>query len=50
MKYKIIDSQSPSGLSQHVLIEREDGSFKSFPVDETNPEYLLFLEEIAGDE
>lgn len=35
--------------SQHVIISYEDGSFKSFPVDDTNPEYLLFLKETGGD-
>ena len=31
----------------HIIITREDGSFESFPVDETNPRYIQFLEEIA---
>jgi hypothetical protein len=29
--------------SKHIIIENNDGSFKSFPVDETNPEYLAFF-------
>jgi hypothetical protein len=30
--------------SKHIIIENEDGSFKSFPADESNPEYVAFLE------
>ena len=33
--------------SDHVIIRYEDDSFKSFPVDEENPEYLSFLLEIG---
>ena len=31
--------------SEHVMLTYEDGSFKSFPVDETNPEYIAFVEQ-----
>jgi hypothetical protein len=30
--------------NKHIIIDNKDGSFKSFPVDEENPEYLAFLE------
>lgn len=29
--------------SRHIIIDNGDGSFKSFPVDESNPEYIKFL-------
>ena len=45
MKYKIILVESKDEPYESVIIEREDGSFESFPVDETNPRYLQFLEE-----
>lgn len=49
MNYEIItvpgNLNSPD--SDHVFITYEDGSFKSFPVDETNPEYVAFLVEIG---
>jgi hypothetical protein len=30
--------------NKHIIIDNGDGSFKSFPVDESNPEYLSFVE------
>lgn len=47
MKYKIIKIEVPiqNAPQEHVVIEREDGSFETFPVDESNPRYIQFLEE-----
>lgn len=45
MNYKIISIETPESVREHVIIAREDGSFESFPVDETNPRYIQFLEE-----
>jgi hypothetical protein len=28
--------------TQHVILDLGDGSFKSFPVDENNPEYVAW--------
>ena len=47
MEYEIITVESIGGDSEHVVITREDGSFESFPVDESNPRYIQFLEETA---
>lgn len=48
MNYEIITI--PAGLnsleSNHVVVTREDGSFESFPADETNPRYIQFLAEL----
>jgi hypothetical protein len=44
MIYKEIESESMSGIQKHIIIDNEDGSFKSFPVDKSNPEYVAFLE------
>jgi hypothetical protein len=30
--------------SKHIIIDNGDGSFKSFPADTENPEYIAFLE------
>lgn len=30
--------------NKHIIIDLGDGSFKSFPVDENNPEYVAWLE------
>jgi hypothetical protein len=30
--------------NKHIIIDNGDGSFKSFPADESNPEYIAFLE------
>lgn len=49
MNYEIITTEgtlsAPSG--QHIIIRYDDGSFETFPVDESNPRYLRFLEETA---
>jgi hypothetical protein len=41
MNYQeIIDREN----NKHIIIDNGDGSFKSFPADESNPEYIAFLE------
>lgn len=49
MKYTILTFEVPhKELSEEsVFVEYDDGSFESFPVDESNPRYLRFLEETA---
>ena len=47
MKYQTVTTESFGIEQSHIIIEREDGSFESFPVDETNPRYIQFLEETA---
>jgi hypothetical protein len=42
MEYKEITLEYDG--SKHIIIDNEDGSFKSFPADESNPEYIAFLE------
>jgi hypothetical protein len=45
MIYKEITIEGPMGETQkHIIIDNGDGSFKSFPADESNPEYVAFLE------
>jgi hypothetical protein len=44
MKYKEITSELDG--SKHIIIDNEDGSFKSFPADEANPEYVAFLAQL----
>ena len=44
MNYKEIEVESVQGTQKHIIIENGDGSFKSFPADENNPEYVAFLE------
>ena len=43
MNYKEIEVESIGTIYKHIIIDNEDGSFKSFPADETNPEYIAFL-------
>lgn len=49
MNYEIITVPGTlnSPESQHVIIRYEDESFKTFPVDDTNPEYVAFISEIG---
>jgi hypothetical protein len=44
MKYKKIQIEFKGVTEEHIIIENADGSFKSFPADESNPEYIAFLE------
>ena len=46
MNYKEITVEGLEGTNQkHIIIDNGDGSFKSFPADRSNPEYLAFLGE-----
>jgi hypothetical protein len=35
---------------KHIQIDNGDGSFKSFPADESNPEYIAFLAQLEEPE
>jgi hypothetical protein len=45
MNYEIITVELMGETYEHVQIDRGDGSFESFPVDEKNPRYIQFLAE-----
>lgn len=47
MSYENIIIESISGVQEHIMVTHDDGSMESFPVDEKNPRYIQFLEEIA---
>lgn len=44
MTTKEITVDSVGGPQVHIIIEAEDGSVKSFPKDESNTEYVAWLE------
>jgi hypothetical protein len=46
MKYKEIEIEFMGVIQKHIIIDNGDGSFKSFPVDEENPEYVAFLAQL----
>lgn len=47
MNYKEVEVQDFMGeLKTHIVLDLGDGSFKSFPADESNPEYVAFLESL----
>jgi hypothetical protein len=50
MNYQEIEVESPNGTKKHIIIDNGDGSFKSFPADESNPEYIRFLEALDAEE
>ena len=50
MNYKEIEIESFGIVQKHIIIDNGDGSFKSFPADESNPEYVRFLEALEGKE
>jgi hypothetical protein len=43
MKYKELETEFMGVTQKHIIIDNGDGSFKSFPADENNPEYVAFL-------
>jgi hypothetical protein len=49
MNYEEITIQAPEGESKHIIIDNGDGSFKSFPANESNPEYVKFLESLNNE-
>jgi hypothetical protein len=32
--------------NKHIFIDNENGTFKSFPADNSNPEFIRFLQEL----
>jgi hypothetical protein len=50
MNYEEIEVESVGGKTKHIIIDNGDGSFKSFPADESNPEYIRFLEALDAEE
>jgi hypothetical protein len=49
MNYQELEVESPFGIQKHIIIDNGDGSFKSFPADENNPEYVAFLEQLEAE-
>jgi hypothetical protein len=46
MNYKEIEDYMGN---KHIIIDNGDGSFKSFPADPENPEYVAFLAALEED-
>jgi hypothetical protein len=44
MNFKEIETEFMGTTQKHIIIDNGDGNFKSFPADESNPEYIAFLE------
>jgi hypothetical protein len=49
MNYKEIEVELLTGTQKHIIIDNGDGSFKSFPADESNPEYVAFLIQLENE-
>jgi hypothetical protein len=49
MNYEEIEVEVMGKTQKHIIIDNGDGSFKSFPADESNPEYVAFLAAIEED-
>ena len=45
MNHKIVESEFMGEITRHVVIDRGDGSFESFPVDEENPRFQAWVAE-----
>ena len=49
MNYTEIETEVMGKTQNHIIIDNGDGSFKSFPADESNPEYVAFLEALNNE-
>ena len=49
MKYEEFTVETIEGVFKHIQIDNGDGSFKSFPADENNPEYVAFLAQLEDE-
>jgi hypothetical protein len=43
MIFEEVEIETFDGKQKHIIIDLGDGSFKSFPADENNPEYMAWL-------
>ena len=50
MNYEEIETEFMGVTQKHIIIDNKDGSFKSFPADENNPEYVAFLAQLEAEE
>ena len=49
MKYEEIETEFMGQTQKHIIIDNGDGSLKSFPADELNPEYIAFLAQLEAE-
>jgi len=49
MNYKEIETEFMGETQKHIIIDNGDGSFKSFPADPENPEYVAFLAQLENE-
>ena len=49
MNYEEIEIESLDGTQKHIIIDLGDGAFKSFPADESNPEFVAFLASLEAE-
>ena len=49
MNYQEITTEFMGVEQKHIMIDNGDGSFKSFPADESNPEYVAFLKALEDE-
>jgi hypothetical protein len=44
MNYQEIEIETRNTKQKHIIIDNGDNTFKSFPADPENPEYVAFLQ------
>jgi hypothetical protein len=44
LNFEEIEIETLDGIQKHIILDLGDGAFKSFPADETNPEYVAWLD------
>ena len=49
MNYKEIETESFGKIQKHIVVFGEGDSYKTFPADESNPEYVAFLAQLEAE-
>jgi hypothetical protein len=44
MTYQIIEVESFDAKTKHIIIDNGDDTFVSFPAEESNPNFVAFIE------
>jgi len=50
MKYEIIEIEGIDGLEEHVVIDKGNGEYLTFPKLDSNPNYIQFKLDLAEEQ
>ncbi|MFY8212097.1 MAG: hypothetical protein ACOVLB_05465 [Candidatus Nanopelagicus sp.] len=50
MQYQTVEIEGVDGLEQHIIIEKENGEYLTFPKLDSNPNYIQFKLDLAEEQ